>query len=265
MQAKSTKIFGLDFAHNPAGAVVAGICDALERKVGGWKYSFFDNAVVDRTTHLGESNLKEYLSLARFHPDAQEIARAKQFSMLHNDVLMLLRLFAFTCKLPVLEIGPYIGGSTVATCCGLRASKRGQPLVSIGMGGSYADHPHVPSKDIVADLKANIAAAGATDIVHLIVGNSRDADVVREVRDVLKGRQIGMIMIDADGSVEHDWAIYGELLGPDAIVVLDDYVSDLASEKATQVKPWVDRMVADNRLRSMGVHGWGTWFGQVIA
>lgn len=265
MQDKSTKIFGLDFAHDPVGAAVAGICDAVERQVEGWKYTFFDAAVAERTTHLGEGNLKEYLSLARFHPEAQEIERAKQFSMLHTDVLMLLRLFAFTCKLPVLEIGPYVGGSTVAICRGLRASRRELPLISIEMGGSYADHPHVPSTDIIADLKRNIAEAGAKDIARLLNGHSRDRTVTEKVREILGGRKIGMMMIDSDGNVDQDWAIYGKLLAPNAIVVLDDYVSDFAADKATQVKPWADRMVASNRLRSLGVHGWGTWFGQVLA
>ena len=184
--------------------------------------------------------------------------------MLHTDALMLLRLFACASKLPILEIGPYVGGSTVAISRGLRVSGRGLPLISIEAGGSYTDHPHVPSMDIIGDLKRRIADASVQDIVRVVAGHSRDASVVHEVRDALAGQRIGMIFIDADGNVDQDWEIYRELISHDAIVVLDDYVSDIATEKATQVKPWVDRMVAANHLRSLGVHGWGTWFGQVI-
>lgn len=260
--ARST-IFGLDFAHDPAASAVARICDAVEREVEAWKYRIFDDALAERTTHIGEASLKEYLSLSRFHPDYPELVRMKSVSMLHTDVLVLLRLFAVACKLPVLEIGPYLGGSTLAISHGLRASKQGLPVISIETGGSYPDHAHLPSRDIFADLKNNIERAGLGDVVHLVNGHSRDQAVVEEVRAKLGGRRLGMIVIDADGQVDQDWAIYGGLMAPHAIVVVDDYVSDVATEKATHVKPWVDRAVVDMKLRSLGVYGWGTWFGQM--
>jgi hypothetical protein len=52
-------------------------------------------------------------------------------------------------------------------------------------------------------------------------------------------------------------------MAPHAILAIDDYVSDIAVEKAALVRPWVDRMVAEGRVRSLGMHGWSTWFGQL--
>jgi predicted O-methyltransferase YrrM len=257
-------VFGLDFAHDPAAAAVARICNAVERAIEPRKYEIFDNALAERTTHIGESNLKEYLSLARFHPAYPALLRARALSMLHIDTLILLRLFAYASALPVLEIGPYTGGSTIALCHGLRAAGRGLPLISIERGGSLPDHPDRPSSDIIADLERNVAAAGVADVVKLIAGHAREKAVVDRVAAILDGRQVGMLVVDSDGRVSEDWALYARFMAPHVILTIDDYVSDIAIEKAALVKPWVDRMVAEGRFRSLGMHGWSTWFGQLV-
>lgn len=73
--------------------------------------------------------------------------RLKQISMLSLQVLAILRFLARVAKGRVLEIGPYVGGSTVALCTGA-ANANAERVISIEVGGRYEEHPHVPSRDI---------------------------------------------------------------------------------------------------------------------
>src|ERR1700731_5187218 len=79
----------------------------------------------------------------------------KQFSMLHQETLALLSRIAQRTNGVAIEIGPYIGGSTVAIGSGLLAHESPTHIV-VEVGGAYA-HPTLPSADIIGDLRANIA------------------------------------------------------------------------------------------------------------
>ena len=61
-----------------------------------------------------------YLSGIEQHPYYAKMAAVKKFSMLHVDMLLLLRLFARLVRGGILEIGPYIGGSSIAIGSGVR-------------------------------------------------------------------------------------------------------------------------------------------------
>src|SRR5688572_585275 len=69
-------------------------------------------------------------------------------SMLHPDVLALLYHFAAYADGPLLEFGPYVGGSTIAMARGMVDGARKLRIVSVEIGGKY-DHPHYPTSDIV--------------------------------------------------------------------------------------------------------------------
>ena len=75
------------------------------------------------------------------------IKACKGFSMLHEETLTLLNYFARIADGAVLELGPYIGGSTVAMAQGLKDVGSAR-LVTVERGGSYG-HPMLPSDDIV--------------------------------------------------------------------------------------------------------------------
>jgi predicted O-methyltransferase YrrM len=85
--------------------------------------------------------------------------------------------------------------------------------------------------------------------------------VVQSVTQASGGKKIDLLIIDADGDVSRDFSTYLNLLKIGAIIVLDDYVSWCAPEKAQPVKEWVDRAVSEGRLSPLGVWGWGTWIG----
>src|SRR6267378_5864883 len=76
-------------------------------------------------------------------------------SMLHLDALLLIYHFAKIAMGNILEIGPYIGGSTIAAAFGARESATGKKLVSIEAGGRL-QHFRLSSKNIVKDLKKNL-------------------------------------------------------------------------------------------------------------
>jgi predicted O-methyltransferase YrrM len=58
----------------------------------------------------------------------------RKASMLHVDVLLLIYHFAKVCAGNILEIGPYIGGSTIAAAFGARESGVRKKIVTIEGG-----------------------------------------------------------------------------------------------------------------------------------
>ncbi|PYK03639.1 MAG: hypothetical protein DME66_11605 [Verrucomicrobia bacterium] len=63
----------------------------------------------------------------------EKVGRAA--SMLHLDVLLLIYHFAKFGTGNILEIGPYIGGSTIAAAIGARESGSAKKIISIEIGG----------------------------------------------------------------------------------------------------------------------------------
>src|SRR5689334_25435140 len=74
----------------------------------------------------------------------------RETSMLHMDVLLLIYHFARFSAGNVLEIGPYIGGSTIAAAFGARESGTPKKIITIEAGGSLK-HCRLSSRNIIAD------------------------------------------------------------------------------------------------------------------
>jgi len=70
--------------------------------------------------------------------------------MLHMDVLLLIYHFARFAAGNILEIGPYIGGSTIAAAFGARESATRKKIVRIEAGGRLK-HFRLSSRDIIQD------------------------------------------------------------------------------------------------------------------
>jgi predicted O-methyltransferase YrrM len=180
-------------------------------------------------------------------------------SMLHIDVLMLIYHFAKVCEGNVLEIGPYIGGSTIAAAFGARESNTRKKIVSIEHGGQL-EHPRIPSKNIIKDLKKNLARFGVLEDVTLIEGRSAHETTKSAVRQILGRGEVGFFMFDADGNPRRDLDYYGDLLVDHCWVVIDDYFGP--GMKAAPIRAQVDEMVSAGRLVPLGYYGWSTWIGQ---
>lgn len=185
-------------------------------------------------------------------------AAARRISMLAEDALIELARLASLSDGPVIELGPYIGGST----CALAAPAQVR-VVSVEIGGANREHPQLPTDDTVADLEANLAKAGVRDRVSIVVGHFGRLSVFERVRDHLNGRHAGMLFVDITPGTEIAVQQYALLLRSDGYIAIDDYRSEHAAEKAAQVRAFVDRAVARGLLEEIGVYGWGTWFGRL--
>jgi predicted O-methyltransferase YrrM len=207
-----------------------------------------------------EQPLMQLARSYRRDPWWPELQSLRRISMLHFETLYLLRALATLTSGAIIEVGPYLGGSTIALGRGLQIGGGG-PLICIEMGGSYPNHA-LPTDNIIADLRSNIETYGLTDIVHIVEGFTTDAAVEVVVNRILDGRTIGLLFLDADGNVERDFELYRRRLSPGAILVYDDYLSDEAPEKQSSVKAWVDQAVASRVVENLGLYRWGTWIGR---
>jgi predicted O-methyltransferase YrrM len=208
---------------------------------------------------MSQEFFRRYLREREEHPGYERACAAREISMLHEEVLMLLRLLVIASRGAVLEIGSYIGGATVVLAATAKEFGKG-PVISIEPGGAH-NHPDIPSADIFSDLVRNVKEAGLSQHVTLLNGVSYDPKIVESVNQARGRNKIDLLIIDADGNVGRDFLTYQNLLKAGAIVVLDDYASKWAPEKAQPVKEWVDQAVSRGTLNSLGVWGWGTWIG----
>jgi len=170
-------------------------------------------SAVSTSTHVNEvlellRKLMEYRSSDVRHR-LEKVGRAA--SMLHTDVLLLIYHFARFSSENILEIGPYVGGSTIAAAFGARESGMRKKIISIEAGGKLK-HFRLSSRNIIKDLKKNLLRFGVAEDVTLINGRSFDAAIISEVRQAMGSAEVGLFIFDADNNVRRDLDCYGNLL-----------------------------------------------------
>jgi predicted O-methyltransferase YrrM len=188
-----------------------------------------------------------------------QLMKAADHSMLGIDVLVLIYHFAKVTEGDILEIGSFVGGSTIAAGLGARDSGKRRKFISIEPGGRLKDH-RLATKDIFKDLKKNLSRAGLLEAVSLINGSSFDEATITAVREMTGPREVGLFIFDADANVRRDIDCYGDRFAHGCWVVIDDYIS--ATEKGGPTRAKVDDLVAMGRLEPLGFYGWGTWIGR---
>lgn len=154
----------------------------------------------------------------------------------------------------ILEIGPYVGASTIALSLGLRGQNR--PFFTVEAGGA-SPHPSRGSDDILRDLKANIAQAGAGGMVTVIEAWAQEA--CEKLPALLKGEKVGLLFIDADGAVDEHLNYSKHFLHEDCLLVFDDWFSE---GKGDRVRAVVEKLVARGAVIPYGVLG-DAWFGRL--
>lgn len=195
--------------------------------------------------------------------DQALIDEIKNISMLHHETLRILWEFAARTSGPILELGPYIGGSTTAMALGAKSC--GGDIVTVELGGSYTTQPYLPSADILGDLDANLRRFGVRDQVTLVQGFIGAPETVASVERALDGRKADLLFVDCDGAIADYFPLYKRFLTDDAFIVLDDYQSDQAAEKPVLVQQFVREGLRDGYLDNLGVYLWGTWVGRYRA
>ena len=194
----------------------------------------------------------------KWHHDCDLILTLQRRSMLHWEILTLLRFLAKRAGDGILEIGPYKGAATALMA---RKMKDATKLVTVEVGGSH-NHPEIPSQDIACDLMRTLTEFGVRERVTVVSGWSHEENVKREVRAAFGSRKIGLLFIDANGRHDLDLRNYGELLGPRAFVVLDDYDTGGTNEKEESTRRFVNQFVGSGRARELGVFR-TAWFGRL--
>lgn len=180
-------------------------------------------------------------------------------SMVRRDVLIGYTALATASRGTVLEIGPYVGGSTIALALGSRA--RGEKVFSIEKGGSL-DHPVVPSEDIIADWRRNVDTFGLSQTALLVEGNYGNLVTIEEVGRILKPESVGLYVQDADGHVDKTLNFAARWLDPDCLLAIDDYEAG-QNMKGALTRSVVDKAVQIGLLCEFGLFGVGTWFGRL--
>ena len=180
-------------------------------------------------------------------------------SMLHVDVLLLIYHFAKIAMGNILEIGPYIGGSTIAAAFGARESGTPKKIISVEAGGRLK-HRRIPSRNIFKDLKKNLTRFGVSESVTLINGYSYQETTISAIQQMLGRGEVGLFIFDADDNVRRDLDCYGDLLTDRCWLVIDDYFGPCV--KAAPRQAQVKELVSDGRLVPFGFYGWSTWVGQ---
>ena len=210
-------------------------------------------------------DLNQILVEYRHLPVAGQLANiGNKHSMLHRDVLTLLYHGAKAASGAVLEIGPYLGGSTIALAWGVRASAHPQGRVTtVESGGQHLTHPTLPSDDILRDLKRNLEKRGVAETVTLIEGHSTEKAVGRQLRSVLRPGSVEMLFLDADGEVQRDVELFGDLLREDCLLIVDDYYAP-GLLKAGPTRAAIDDWVASGKVEAYGIFGFGTWIGRRV-
>lgn len=219
-------------------------------------YEAADNGRLPLTAEV----VKRYAESWARSPRAELIDRIKSISMLHQESLSLLYLFARRCGGDVIEVGPYIGGSTVAMALGLKDAGGGR-LVAIEIGGAY-NHPQLPSTDILADLDRNLRAYGVREVVEIVQGWSVRMPTHRKVRRLLGSNRVGLLCIDANGMPGSDLWLYERHLKDDCFMLVDDLVVEGKNVKQLPVAQFIERSTRDGPLEELAVVQWGTWAGR---
>ncbi|MBE7196748.1 MAG: class I SAM-dependent methyltransferase [Parafilimonas terrae] len=197
------------------------------------------------------------------HPAYEEMQAVKQISMLSVETLMVCRAYGLSAKTGVLEIGAYIGGSTVALGKGLHLAGR-KPMATIDPGGSVLDQPFLPSADILADWHKNVSSFGLEGVSKLVKGYSQDKRVISEVKEVAAGSKFDVFFMDTNGEVHQALNDYGGMLADDCLVILDDYYNVIGADtKAQKTARQVHELMAIGLLEQYALVPFSTWFGRL--
>ena len=213
---------------------------------------------IDETFELMQ-RLIEYRYQKALH---HQLMKAADHSMLDIDVLVLIYHMARVSRGAILEIGSFLGASTIAAGLGMRDSGMARRFISIELGGRLRDH-RLATKDIFRDLKRNLARVNLLDSVTLINSSSLEESTISAVKQQIGPGEVELFIFDAHANVQRDLDSYSDRFADRCWVVIDDYIS--ATDKAGPTRTQVDELIAAGRLLPLGFYGWGTWVGRWMA
>ena len=180
-----------------------------------------------------------------------------KISMLHIAALKKIHRYSMQTKGDIVEVGAYIGGSTIALSQGTIFK-----VHTFEKCGAYTTHPHLPTEDILGDLNSNLKKFKADNVI--VIPHTTDSEVgMTCLESQLEGRKIGLLLLDADGNIESLISSLARFLLDGAMVVIDDYLVVDGLMKSDITNMQVNRLIANGVLIEDCVIGWGTWFGKI--
>jgi predicted O-methyltransferase YrrM len=205
--------------------------------------------------------LLPYYRSQPFHANLNSL-NASGIAMLNVDVLVILYHLARYTDGPVLELGGYVGGGSIAMGWGRRDGNKSSKVYSVELGGAY-EHPTHGSKDIARDLQENIRKHGVAERVKVTIGDSRSPDIVKRMHQLIGSATVDLLCIDSDGMVQSDFDLYRDLLAPRAYLVVDDFFSPGAPNKVIPTRTCINSLETAGIVEPLGIYGWGTWVGRL--
>lgn len=190
-----------------------------------------------------------------------ELLKRAEQSMLGIDALVLIYHFAKIAEGDILEIGSFTGGATIVAGLGVRHSGRPKRIISIEPGGQVENH-RLATRNILKDLKKNLARAKMLDDVTLINGFSFETSTILAVREVVGPGEVGLFVFDADADLKRPIEYYQDRFIPNCWVVIDDYLGN--NHKGGPTRAQVDKLISHGQLQPLGLYGWGTWVGRWV-
>src|SRR5438093_7404349 len=207
-------------------------------------------------------NLMHTLMQYRQEPIHSQLLKIRdKYSMLHLDVLILIYHFAKLCSGPIVEIGAFLGGATIAAAFGVRDSGKQKTLIAIEQGGSLK-HKRLGTRNILRDLERNLARQRVSEMVTVIKAHSFSPATIAAVREAIGSDEIGLLILDADAAKQRETNCSPDKLADGCWMVIDDYYGPAADSKITPARADVDALVAAGCLQLLGVYGWRNWVGR---
>ena len=221
-----------------------------------------NNSIAQAPGYNESLHLMHTLMAYRHDPIHLKLMKVRdRYSMLHLDVLILIYHFAKVCSGAILEIGAFVGGATIAAVFGIRDSGQNKRLIAIEPGGSVK-HKRLGTRNILRDLKRNLARERVANMVTLIHGFSFKPETISAVRQALGPDEVGLLVLDADAAKRRDIDCYRDKFADGCWMVIDDYYGADANEKITSSRADVDALVGAGLLEPLGFYGWSTCVGR---
>jgi predicted O-methyltransferase YrrM len=152
-----------------------------------------------------------------------DTVRSRCNGMLSVSVYSKVYEFArFAPKGSFVEVGTAHGAATVTLGAALLETESDHLVYSFEkiVGGSREEFGSVEeNKKIIRD---NIEAFGLDDVIRLTFG-----DVSSEHGAVPEDERISLLMLDADGKIDRDFAYFFDRLVPEARIIIDDVSPDV--------------------------------------
>ena len=201
---------------------------------------------IDETFELMQQLIEYRYQKALHH----RLMKAADHSMLDIDVLVLIYHMAKMSQGAILEIGSFLGASTIAAGLGARDSGKLRKFLSIEPGGRLTDH-RLATKDIFGTSKRTCPRADCSGPLPSLTPRLSTRKLSRPSGRTWGPARSDLFIFDADANVRRDIDCYGDRFADRCWVVIDDYIS--ATDKGGPTRTQVDELVAAGRLLPLGI------------